>query len=377
VAAAIAAAAVFSLPTAAQAVEGARYRPADGERALLVIPTTAPQASRPADADSAARQAEEFLALARATGDARYFGRAESAIRPWRDRRPASPRIDLAAAELAQSRHDFAEARSRLDRVVAADPRDAGARVKRANVALLMGDHAAARRDCAAAVRSGSALPGTICLAAAMTGPGSTDRARRLLTTLDTAGLASPALLRWRLLTGADLALRAGDAADALALLERAHTLDGRDEEARTRLAETLLAAGEARRALAVAAAPNPSIARRLAQIRAGAALADPRAGAWRRELDATLEIAHRRGETTHVREEARLALHDGGDARRALVLATRNFAIQKDTPDLRLLADAAVAAGDRAALRALRQWLQATGFEDRAVEARLREAGA
>jgi tetratricopeptide (TPR) repeat protein len=377
VAAAIAAAAVFSSAAAANAEQGARYRPADGERALLVIPTTAPQASHPADADSAARRAEELLALARATGDARYFGRAESAIRPWLDRRPASPRIDLAAAELAQSRHDFAEARSRLDRFVATDPRDAGARVKRANVALLMGDHAAARRDCVAAMQSGSALPGTICLAAAMTGPGSTNRARRLLATLDTAGHAAPAMLRWRLLTGADLALRAGDAADALALLERAHALDGRDEEARTRLAETLLAAGEARRALAVTDAPNPSIARRLAQIRAGAALADPRTGTWRRELDAALAVARRRGETTHVREEARLVLHDGGDTQRALALARRNFAIQKDTPDLRLLADAAAAAGDRAALMAVRQWLQATGFEDRAVEARLREAGA
>jgi hypothetical protein len=63
------------------------------------------------------------------------------------------------------------------------------------------------------------------------------------------------------------------------------------------------------------------------------------------------------------------------GDAERALALARRNFALQKDTPDLRLYADAALAARDHVAVGELRQWLASTGFEDRAVAARLAEA--
>ena len=49
---------------------------------------------------------------------------------------------------------------------------------------------------------------------------------------------------------------------------------------------------------------------------------------------------------------------------------------MQKDTPDLRLLVDAALAAGDSASIASAREWLAKTGFEDRVVAARLREAG-
>ena len=377
-AAAIAAAAVLPCAACAAADEGLRYRPADGESTLLVLPEAARQTDRPAtDADGAARQAAAYLELARTTGDARYLGRAEAQIRPWRDRALPPLRIDFVAADLAQRRHAFGEARRRLDRILAASPRNAEARLARANVALLRGEFNAARQDCLAVIQAGSALPGTICLAASMTGRNSTDRARRLLAALDAADRAPTAVLRWRFLTGADLALRAGDSHAALVQLERAHALDSRDDETRARLAELLLAEDLPERALAIADGPSASLARLVARFRAGAALADPRADAWRRELDALLAVARRRGDLSHDRAEARLALHDGGDVTQALTLARRNFAIQKDTPDLRLLVDAAIAADDRESLRSARQWLATTGFEDRVVEAQLRRAGA
>lgn len=58
------------------------------------------------------------------------------------------------------------------------------------------------------------------------------------------------------------------------------------------------------------------------------------------------------------------LALGEG-DAVRALAAAEKNFATQKELPDVRVLARAAVAAGDAAALARLSQWLRVTGFED------------
>ena len=76
-----------------------------------------------------------------------------------------------------------------------------------------------------------------------------------------------------------------------------------------------------------------------------------------------------------HEREEALLALHADHDAPRALELARRNFARQKDTADLRLLVEAARAAGDREALGAARDWIEASGFEDRVVAAQLARA--
>lgn len=360
----------------ASAESAKRYRPAGGEEILLVLPDavtpSASQSPRITDAASAAHHATELLRIARTTGDARFLGRAGAVIRPWQNRAPVPVAIDLIAAELAQQRHEFDAARLSLDRIIAAQPRQLEARLMRANIGLLTGAFDSARRDCLAVLQAGAAYPGTVCLAPTMTGPGSLDRARRLLAALDVRGENSIAIARWRLMTEADLALRTGDFRGGTASLERAHALDRTHEEARTRLAEALLAHGQARLALALAEAPNPSLARLVVGLRAALATGHPRAADLRRQVDASLEQSRRRGAMRHEREEALLALHADHDAPRALQLARRNFARQKDTADLRLLVEAARAAGDREALRTARDWIETSGFEDRVVAAQL-----
>ena len=108
-------------------------------------------------------------------------------------------------------------------------------------------------------------------------------------------------------------------------------------------------------------------------RIRAASGIDAAEAASARRELDTLLAVGRRRGTTPHLREEGELALFVDRDAARALVLARQNFALQKDTPDVRLLLGAALAAGDKPTLAELRRWLASTGFEDRVVAARLR----
>ena len=162
----------------------------------------------------------------------------------------------------------------------------------------------------------------------------------------------------------------------AVGYLERALALDPSHEETRVRLAETLIARGDAARALALVKGANMSAALLVARIRAASRIDGAAAAAARREFEDLLAIGQRRGSGSHLREEGELALHVDGDASHALDLARRNFAAQKDTPDLRLLVDAAIAARDPQALAFARSWLSSTGFEDRVVLERLREAG-
>ena len=377
--AAIAAAVAVFFAADALAGEGSRYRPTDGTDTLLVLP--AALVSRTAasfeagNADSAARQAEEYAELARRSGDARYFGRAQALVAPWVERPDSSPRLLVVAADLAQQRHEFTRSRQLLDRSLAAEPRNAGARLMRANLGLLAGDFDAARADCLAVMRS-DAVSGTICLASALTGPGSLDRARGLLASLDRPEHGSAAISHWRLMTQADLALRAGDDVAAVQYFERALALDPAHEETRVQLAETLIARGDAARALALVKGADMSAALLVARIRAASRIDETAAAAARRQFEDLLAIGQRRGTESHLREEGELALHVDGDAIHALDLARRNFAAQKDTPDLRLLVDAAIAARDPQALAFARSWLASTGFEDRVVLERLREAG-
>jgi tetratricopeptide (TPR) repeat protein len=281
-------------------------------------------------------------------------------------------RAELAAADRAQAMHDFRGARAQLDRLLAAHPQDVEGRLMRANLGLLAGEFAAARRDCIAVIEAGSLAAGTICLASTLTGPGSVAEARRLIGALGPVGDGNVELQRWRLLTEADLASRAGDTGSARRLFEHALALDARHDEARTQFAEFLLQQGEAEGALELAQAPDASPARLVVRLRAAIALDDPRADAWRSEIGQLFASERRRGIPPHLREEGQVALYVDGDAAAALALAQQNFATQKDTRDLRLLADAALAHGDPPALDAIRGWLSATGFEDHVVARRL-----
>ena len=290
-----------------------------------------------------------------------------------RHRARDSERAGIAAADDAQSRHEFAEARAQLDRLLAADPRDLEARLMSANLFLLAGEFERSRGDCRLVLETGALHAGTVCLASALTGPGSVDRARRMIAALGAGTEAGVELGRWRLLTEADLAMRGGDVAASLTLHERAHALDPGHEEARTRLAALLLERGDAARAFELAQAPDPSPARLVIRLRAARALGDADAVTSYRELSLLLEADRSDGVPPHLREEAQLALHVEGDPVAALRLARRNFETQKDTPDLRMYAAAAVAAADASAVSEIRAWMQETGFEDRAVAAALK----
>ena len=302
--AAWAAAVAFSLPSQAPR-RTSRYRPADGDAVVLALPAGVSAAqAMPADAgdpERAAIDAEAFLRLARTTRDARYFGRAEALVEPWIARQDATPRLLVAAADLAQQRHEFASARQLLDRAIDADPENGGARIQRANVALLLGEFAAARRDCLAVLQGGATFPGTVCLASTMTGPGSLQRARRLLAPFDDAGPAAPDIARWLLLTESDLALRDGDAHAAQQYLARAHALDPDHEETRARLAELLIEQGDAADALTLARGSTVSAALLVRRIRAASGIDAVEAAAARRELDTLLAVGRRRGTTPHL----------------------------------------------------------------------------
>jgi 1,2-phenylacetyl-CoA epoxidase PaaB subunit len=83
------------------------------------------------------------------------------------------------------------------------------------------------------------------------------------------------------------------------------------------------------------------------------------------------------RGDTVHLREQARFALHLQDDARMALDLARRNWSVQKEAADVRILLEAAIAAHDHAATSAAVDWIRKTRLEDPALAAIVQRTGA
>jgi thioredoxin-like negative regulator of GroEL len=318
--------------------------------------------------------ATAYIARARALREPGYFGRAEALLAPRAARPEAGASLRRLYAEVLQYRHEFAAAERLLDGIIRDAPRDHDARLLRASIRLVRGDFPGARGDCAQlAAGGGNRAPvGFACLAEAFAGGGQFERAQALLDITPVEG-ADQNAHAYLLATRGELRERNQDLDRAIADYSAALTLAPRDDSVRAALADALVARGDTHDARKLLDIDKPSVALlvRRAALAQGPERSEliARARAW---LD--LEVA--RGDAMHDREAAMLALVDGKPAL-ALEAARRNFELQRELPDVRVLARAASAVRDAGALTELRQWLRSTGYRDHLTESILaRPAG-
>jgi hypothetical protein len=306
--------------------------------------------------------ARAFIERARSRREPRFFGRAEAVLAPLAARAGSGAELRRLYAEALQFRHDFAAAEQLLDTLQRELPHDEYIRLQRASLRLTRGDFAGARADCAqlAIARNALAVAGVACLAESLAGDGELGRARDLLQTLavDSPWL-DPGLRAYLFATRAELAERAGAIREAVDGYRRALQLAPADDAIRAALSDALAMDRDAQ-ASAPLAIENPSLA--LLVRRAALAEAD-REALLRRARD-WLELEAARGDAIHLREAALLALAHGNGAG-ALAAARANFVNQRELADVRVLARAAMLARDADAQRSLREWLEATGYQD------------
>jgi hypothetical protein len=351
------------------AAAGDRFVPADPSFVVANVSRTLPDETlRPLvtawqqqrDDAAAIALANALLDRAHARREPMYIGRAEAVLAVRARLAGSNATVRRLYAQTLQYRHDFRTAARLLDTVLGSNPRDAAARSLRASVRLVQGDFAGARTDCAQLIGAGDAHAriGLACLAEALAGVGELERARALLTTLPTAGTEADAYL---LAVRAELAERSGDLGSATADYQAALSLSPDDDSVRAALADALAAGGRRDEAYALLDVERPSLALR---VRRALLASGTQRAQLTRSASEWLALEASRGDARHDREAALLALGAGRHAR-ALEYATANFAVQRELPDVRVLARAAVAAGDANAQRELRSWLDSTGFRD------------
>ena len=332
---------------------------------------------QPEDLATAVALARLDIQLSRARSDPRYLSYAQAALAPWWDQPDAPTQVRVLRATIRQSVHDFEGALVDLDRVVATAPGDAQAWITRSVVLGVRGRYDEAKASCQPLQRLAPELVFTVCETSidAVTGHAGAAYARLAATIQRTPGL-SPEENEWALSTLGEMAERLGHDADAERSFKAALAIDPDDAYVLAAYADLLLDLGRPLEAakLVSARTENDGLLLRLAlaERKAHAAEASDHVAL----LGARFDASRLRGDTVHRREEARFELGLRDDPRAALSLARANWDVQKEPWDVRVLLEAALAAGDASAAAPALAFLDAHHLEDpriSALAARLR----
>ena len=330
------------------------------------------RAGAPHDSVLAIQLARSYLDYGRATGDARYLGRAQAVIVPLLAQRPPPLGALLMEATLLQSRHQFGESRRVLKALLQRDPDNTDAWLTLSAVALVQGDMNEARRDCAHLLTQADALIAAGCIAALDTVTG---HAREAIDVLDAlapqAVAASPTERSWLHGLMADAARYRGDVARAEREYTAALTFTPGDNFLIADYADFLLDQGRPSEALRLVRDYPQSDTSFLRQVLAEQALGLPQAQADAKAMTLRFDDLERRGDRRlYAREAARFALAVQHAPDLALRLALDDWAFQRAPEDARVLLEAALAAGKPAQARQVLDFVAASGLEEPKVRA-------
>jgi hypothetical protein len=314
----------------------------------------------------ALRVAQGYLELGRGTGDPRYAGYAEAALGPWWSLDQAPQEVLVLRATLRQRAHQFDAALADLATVLKANPHNIQARLTRATVLQVQGAYEGAREECRTLQDLTQELVWAACLASVNGATGTLRESYwQLGAALGRHPNAQPGVKNWALTSLAEMAARAGMAGEAEGHFRAALAVDAADNYLLGAYADFLLDSDRSPEVLGLLrdqTRADPLLLRYALALQAQHSKELP---AQVEQLRDRFEAGRLRGDRVHLREEARFTLHLLNAPAAALKLAQENWQVQKEPADVRILLEAALAAGDAAAVDAVREWLSNSRLED------------
>ena len=319
-------------------------------------------AAAPTDVDAVVRLAQAYFDLALARGDPRYVGYAEAAVAGYSG--PVHARLHLLRGMLGQYRHNFASALDNFAAALRLDPELAIAHSWRAAIFLVMADYPGAQRECADLQRLQRKTLQGACLGLLQAYTGQLDMGYQTLQAALRASTDTDQRL-WLLTRLGEVAAWRGQPAQAEQHYREALGLGRDDGYLLAAWSDFLLDNARPAEVVQQLTVWEASDGLLLRLALAEAALQLPKAARHAQILDDRFAAAKLRGDTTHQAEESRFRLHLRKDAPGAVRLALQNYHTQREPRDARVLLEAAIGAKDPAAAQPVRDWLNASGFED------------
>jgi Tfp pilus assembly protein PilF len=360
----------------------APYFPASDDVDLQDVPSTADPSvvdmktlrakldAAPDSLPAAIQLAGAYVNYGRQVGDAHYAGYAEAVIAPWMAAARPPSRALVTQATILQYRHQFSEARDLLQRTLQMDPRNVQAWLTLATLDMVQGDYESAGKDCAQVSISGGFELGLACFGNLHSYTGQARQSLVVLHQIEAAGDKVPAKYQaWVQGLLAETAERLGDWPVAETHYLNALKLLPQDNFLLVGYADFLLDRGRPKEVLKLLADHTQSDTAFLRLALAQSALHSDQAQRYTWIMAARFEALTLRGSDFFGREQARFALELQHDPQTALEMARRNWQVQREPWDTRLLLEAALAAAQPQAATEALKFLENTKLEDPIIE--------
>jgi tetratricopeptide (TPR) repeat protein len=331
-----------------------------------------------ADMRSAVDFARSAIEKGSEEGDPRFFGYAQSALKPWWTLVAPDPEVRLMRATIRQWQHDFVGAERDLDAIIAADGKAVTqAHLTRAAVEMVQGAPDLARRDCIELLNHADALLTATCIATANAMLGHTESSAAALSlAIEQARQPNVSSLEWAYTSLAEMHDRLGrfdlSANDYVRALQASQDSGHRDPYLLASFSDFLLDRSEPERVVQMLTGLEriDNLLLRLTLAEQMLAARDPvmaaRATKHIAELQQRFDETRERGDFVHQREEALFLLNLKRQPAEALRVAEENWSRQKELTDARLLLSAARAAGMPQAAEPVHSWVRRFHIEDR-----------
>jgi len=323
-------------------------------------------AARPDDLALRVEIARRYFDLAMAQGDPRYVGYASAALAPLAKTNHDNADYAMARGLIQQFSHAFEPALASLAKASALNPTSAEPLLWRSAIYMVQARYKEAAAECTRATPLAEPLVGAGCSAYVQATSGQLDTAFEALTTaVKVAAQAGPELLLWQNTRLAEMAWRLQRFDAAESYFKTALRQGVTDQFLLGAYADFLIARQRPLEAIKLLTDWERSDILLLRLALAGRVAKDPRADDWAKQLRERFQAANQRGDRLHEQEAARFALDIEGNAVKAVALASKNYALQKEPRDAEILMRAALAARQPKEAQPAIDWLRNSGYQD------------
>jgi len=318
----------------------------------------------PTSVSTAAHLASCYTKIARSDSDPRYYGYAQACLNPWWDSKAPPLEILLLRATIRQHFHEYDAAVADLKQFLSTRPSDSQAWMTLATIQQVRGKYDEARISCTALAGNSS-----ICHAQIMALTGKAERAYSLLK-LQTQRLQKKIrLIQWLLTLMGETAQRLGLTEQAKKHFTKAIAHADRDPYLLRVYSDFLLEQNQPEKVLALLKDESRDDAL-LLRLAIAAQHAGNSNNEYKQELLDRYRAAQLRGSDLHERDEARFLLELENRPAEALRLARKNWTLQKEPEDARLLMQTAQAANDTESIQIVLEWINKHGLQDVRINA-------